>query len=135
MALYVTVRHMLALLLDHAMMPSVVAKPRNTLFLSAPLERPNLLYHVLPKPRLEPQLTEAMAHLILNNYPGQSGIIYCPTKVSAVTVSGDLAMYSDGRIKASFFHSEVKAGDKARRYGEWMRGEIHVMCATAGSSG
>ena len=71
---------------------------------------------------------------ILNNYPGQSGIIYCPTKVSAVTVSGDLAMYSDGRIKASFFHSEVKAGDKARRYGQWMRGEIHVMCATAGSS-
>ncbi|KAL1662118.1 hypothetical protein GGF50DRAFT_128984 [Schizophyllum commune] len=108
-----------------------VAKPRNTLFLSAPLERPNLLYHVVPKPRLEPQLTEAMAHLILNNYPGQSGIIYCPTKVSAVTVSGDLAMYSDGRIKASFFHSEVKSGDKARRYGEWMRGEIHVMCATA----
>ncbi|KAI4524794.1 ATP-dependent DNA helicase [Schizophyllum commune Loenen D] len=108
-----------------------VAKPSNTLLLSAPLERPNLLYHVLPKPRLEPQLTEAMAHLILNNYPGQSGIIYCPTKVSAVTVSGDLAMYSDGRIKASFFHSEVKASEKARRYGQWMRGEIHVMCATA----
>ncbi|KAI5888524.1 ATP-dependent DNA helicase [Schizophyllum commune H4-8] len=108
-----------------------VATPSRTLFLSAPLERPNLLYRVIPKPRLDKQLPEVMAHFILDNYLGQSGIIYCPTKAWAVTVRKGLARYSGGRIKASFFHSEVETGKKKQRYERWMRGDIHVMCATS----
>ncbi|KAL1758497.1 P-loop containing nucleoside triphosphate hydrolase protein [Schizophyllum commune] len=89
---------------------------------------------VLPKPYLKKQLTDVMARLIFDNYLGDTGIIYCPTKALTKKMHGALKRCSNGRIKSSFFHSKVNTRAKARRYNAWMRGEIHVMCATSGSS-
>lgn len=57
-----------------------VAEPGKTVFFSSPLYRKNLHYKVLPKPQKESDHLDMMVNYILENYPNQSGIVYCTTK-------------------------------------------------------
>ena len=57
-----------------------VAEPGKTVFFSSPLYRKNLHYKVIPKPAREADHLEMMVNYILENYPNDSGIVYCTTK-------------------------------------------------------
>ena len=62
----------------------VVAEPGKTVFFSSPLYRKNLHYRVIPKPAKEAEHLEMMVNYILENYPNESGIVYCTTKLASL---------------------------------------------------
>ena len=60
------------------------AESGKTVFFSSPLYRKNLHYKVIPKPGKEADQLELMMNYILENYPNESGIVYCTTKLASL---------------------------------------------------
>ena len=60
-----------------------MAEPGKTVFFSSPLYRKNLHYKVISKPAKETDHLEMMVNYILENYPNESGIVYCTTKLAS----------------------------------------------------
>jgi ATP-dependent DNA helicase Q1 len=51
-----------------------------TVYFSAPLYRPNLLYDIVPKPSAAKDMLKMMTQYILDKHAGESGIVYCFSK-------------------------------------------------------
>lgn len=56
------------------------AAPRRTLYFTAPLFRPNLVYKVLQRPQNVQAAHQAVADYIMSHHSGKSGIVYCLSK-------------------------------------------------------
>jgi ATP-dependent DNA helicase Q1 len=68
-------------LVDACFEPFTAAESGKTVFFSSPLYRKNLHYKVIQKPSKESDHLTNMVNYILDNYPGESGIVYCTTRL------------------------------------------------------
>lgn len=110
--------------------PGTMAEPGKTVFFSSPLYRKNLHYKVVPKPQKESDHLDMMVNYILENYPNQSGIVYCTTRQHTEKVAEGLAQRSRQKIKTGSYHSNIGAAEKQMLHENWRKGSVKVVCAT-----
>lgn len=101
-----------------------------TVFFTAPLHRPNLIYKVLPRPVSSSAANEAIAQWIMDNHDDQTGIVYCLSKKDTETMAAALRQISNGQIRTGCYHADVDDRDKHRIHVKWREGKIKVVCAT-----
>lgn len=93
---------------------------------SRSFNRPNLYYEVRQKGKSKDDL-EAIAALIREKHPKQTGIIYCLSRKNCE----DMAKALSGlRIRAHHYHAGLKPDEKADIQKKWQNGEYHVIVAT-----
>ncbi|KAK4230649.1 putative ATP-dependent DNA helicase [Podospora fimiseda] len=90
---------------------------------SQSFNRPNLYYEVLPKPAHN---VTAIGQKIIEDYPGQTGIVYVTSRAGAESMALKLA--TQFKILAHFYHA--KMDNKIEIQNKWQKGEIHVIVAT-----
>ncbi|KAI8058380.1 P-loop containing nucleoside triphosphate hydrolase protein [Syncephalis plumigaleata] len=93
--------------------------PQATLCFQAPLERPNLRYHVQYKPKTMSDQITTMAEWIKREHPGQRGIIYCLSKKESQTIAKD-------------WHNNINWPPewKGKVHQSWRVGRILIVVAT-----
>ncbi|GLI58828.1 hypothetical protein VaNZ11_000592 [Volvox africanus] len=97
-------------------------------FFRASVNRPNLLYEVLPKPAGASDAIAAIVAWIRKHYPrGESGIVYCLTRKDCETVASELA---GGGVSARHYHADMDPGPREAAHAAWSSGEVQVMVAT-----
>ncbi|MCO5596197.1 hypothetical protein L7F22_050257 [Adiantum nelumboides] len=106
------------------------APKTGTLYFTAPLYRPNLHYSVLPRPSAAAQASQMIVDWIIERHPEKSGIVYTLTKAETQRMADALVKDSDGRIRASVYHSDLPDYVKKEIHQKWREGEIHVIVAT-----
>ncbi|CAO1613109.1 unnamed protein product [Parajaminaea phylloscopi] len=106
------------------------AVPNRTVFFTAPLYRPNLIYKVVARPSGSAAANQAICDWILANHPDSTGIVYCLSKKDTEVMAGALEELSEGRIKAGCYHADVDDREKHRVHLRWRAGQVRVVCAT-----
>lgn len=101
-----------------------------TVYFTAPLHRPNLVYKVLPRPSSSNAANQAICDWILEHHPEDTGIVYCLSKKDTETMAQQLSELSQGRIKTGCYHADVDDAQKHRIHLRWREGRIRVVCAT-----
>ena len=86
--------------------------------------RPNLFFEVRNKTK---NAVDQMHKIIMQNYPNDSGLIYCSTKKDCEKVVNKL---KQSGVSVEFFHSEVSYQDKIKIQQGWMTGSIKILVAT-----
>jgi bloom syndrome protein len=97
---------------------------QNCLQLEQSFNRPNLSYEIRPKTR---QLDEEMVSFIRNNYPRQSGIVYCLSKKNCEETADRL---QKNGLKAAFYHAGLHKSDRMRIQEKWATNQIQIIVAT-----
>lgn len=106
------------------------AQPGKTVFFTAPLHRPNLMYKVVPRPAGTSATFQAICDWILEHHPKDTGIIYCLSKKDTETMASTLRELSEGRIRTDCYHADVDDYEKHSVHVRWREGKIRVVCAT-----
>ncbi|KAL8160427.1 LOW QUALITY PROTEIN: hypothetical protein V2J09_001964 [Rumex salicifolius] len=86
--------------------------------------RPNLSYKVFPKTK---KCVEEIDKFIKKNYPDESGIIYCLSRMDCEKVAEKLKEYGH---KAAFYHGNMDALQRNDIQKQWSKDEINIICAT-----
>ena len=86
--------------------------------------RPNLTYEVLKKTKT---VFEEIVEIINGRYKGQSGIIYCFSRVNCESVAEKL---QEQGIKAHHYHAGLESAHKTRIQKGWQAGTYQVIVAT-----
>ena len=86
--------------------------------------RPNLSFNVRKRVKC---MSEEIAKLILNQFQGMAGIVYCRTKKECELLHKVL---TEKNIKAGVYHSDVKNVRKEEVLSSWIDGRIPVVVAT-----
>ena len=84
-----------------------VLQMKNPLIFTSSFDRPNLHYEVRRKDK---KSISDMVALIKQNYPNDSGLVYCITKKECIKVSN---LLQKNGIKADFYHSDVETSKKS----------------------
>ena len=92
--------------------------------LSQSFNRPNLRYKVLPKKR---DVENNIIDFIQENYPNETGIIYCIARAKTEEVAFRLKAQG---LSVRHFHAKVAPDDKARIQQQWQNGECKIIVAT-----
>lgn len=95
--------------------------------LRAPLDRPNLVYEVLPKPAGARETVNMVAKLILGRFKDQCGIVYCFSIRETDELADELKGYG---IAADSYHAQMEPQRRSSVHTGWMRGELSVIVAT-----
>ncbi|CAG9320716.1 unnamed protein product [Blepharisma stoltei] len=98
---------------------------RNPIIFLTSFNRPNLYYEVRPKFK---KINEEIGKIIKNQYPNQTGIIYCISKKDCEMVSRNLK--KEHKIKAGYYHAKLTPDKRSKVQTKWMNGEIKVLVAT-----
>ncbi|PWN18814.1 ATP-dependent DNA helicase [Microstroma glucosiphilum] len=106
------------------------AWPNRTVYFTAPLHRPNLIYQVLTRPSGTGAVYQSICDWIQEHHPGETGIVYCLSKKDTETMAEQLTQLSEGSIKADCYHADVDDTQKHRIHVRWREGRIRVVCAT-----
>lgn len=106
------------------------AAPMRTLYFTAPLFRPNLLYQVVQRPQQASAAAEAIVDYILKHHAGHSGIVYCLSQADTEATAKALTEISNGRIKTGRYHAGLDDESKQLIHTDWRTGRIQVVCAT-----
>jgi ATP-dependent DNA helicase RecQ len=85
-------------------------------------DRPNLLYRVIPKMRVDAQVAEA-----LRRHRGKAAIVYCITRKDTEAMAAYLAA---GGIRAAYYHAGMEAQERRRTQDRFAAEEIDVVVAT-----
>ena len=85
-------------------------------------DRPNLVYRVLARSTLKPQILD-----ILERHRGQSGIIYCPSRKEVESLAQWL---QDTGWRARPYHAGLPDDERHRNQDAFLNEEIDVMVAT-----
>ncbi|CDS02181.1 hypothetical protein, partial [Sporisorium scitamineum] len=101
-----------------------------TLYFTAPLFRPNLLYQVVQRPQQASAAAEAIVDYILKHHAGHSGIVYCLSQADTEATAKALTEISNGRIKTGRYHAGLDDESKQLIHTDWRTGRIQVVCAT-----
>jgi RecQ family ATP-dependent DNA helicase len=101
-----------------------VLKMQNCLQLEQSFNRPNLSYEIRPKTR---QLDQEMVSFIKNNYPRQSGIVYCLSKKNCEETANRLQKHG---LKAAFYHAGLHKSDRMRIQEKWATNQVQIIVAT-----
>lgn len=92
--------------------------------LSQSFNRPNLRYKIIPKKR---DTESNIIEFIQENYPNQTGIIYCIARAKTEEVAMKLRMQG---LDARHFHAGVADNDKKRIQQQWQNDECKIIVAT-----
>ncbi|PWN37336.1 ATP-dependent DNA helicase [Meira miltonrushii] len=106
------------------------APKKGTLYFTAPLYRPNLHYSVLPRPSAAAQANQMIVDWITERHPGESGIVYTLSRSETQRMADALQECSEGKIRASVYHSDLVDAQKKQIHHQWREGVIHVVVAT-----
>ncbi|KAI7889668.1 P-loop containing nucleoside triphosphate hydrolase protein [Mucor mucedo] len=101
-----------------------------TLVYSAPLHRPNLVYKVVQRPDSAEETIRHITNWINDNYPKESGIIYCLSKKDAEVVAQSIIKESRGKIMCGTYHAYMDDEDKELIHQKWRKNQLHVIVAT-----
>ena len=94
---------------------------------SQSFNRPNLIYHVIPKTGAKNAVFNDMLAKIENEHRGQPGIVYCLSRKNCETVAEQLAKAG---VKAHHYHAGMAADMRSRIQKEWQRGKYNIIVAT-----
>ncbi len=100
--------------------------PKCVLF-KASFNRPNIYYEVRNKPSDNEQCMTEIANVIRQQFPNQSGIVYCFSQRESEEVAQELR--SRG-ISADFYHAQIDPNQRSRVHQKWLRNEVRVIVAT-----
>jgi bloom syndrome protein len=92
--------------------------------LSQSFNRPNLRYKVIPKKR---DLEDGIVQFIKENYPNETGIIYCFSRVKTEQVAMRLR---DKGLSIRYFHARLSDADKKHIQQQWQNDECKIIVAT-----
>jgi len=95
---------------------------RNPTELVGSFDRPNLVYRVLARSSIKPQILE-----VLERHRGQSGIVYCPSRRDVDTLAQWL---QDTGVRARPYHAGLSDEDRHRNQDAFLNEEIDVIVAT-----
>jgi superfamily II DNA helicase RecQ len=93
-------------------------------FLSQSFNRPNLRYKVLPKKR---DIETGIVQFIKENYPNETGIIYCNARAKTEEVAQRLSQQG---LKTRHFHARMNDGDKKFTQRQWQVEDCKIIVAT-----
>lgn len=99
----------------------------NSVVLRAPLDRPNLIYEVLPKPLGSDEAVKTIARLILGRFKNQCGIVYCFSIKETDELADELKGYG---IAADSYHANMEPERRSSVHTSWMQGKLLVIVAT-----
>ncbi|KAJ9475022.1 putative ATP-dependent helicase SGS1 (putative) [Pseudozyma hubeiensis] len=106
------------------------AAPLRTIYFTAPLFRPNLVYQVVQRPQQAKAAAEAIVDYILQHHAGHSGIVYCLSQADTEATATALTEISNGRIATGRYHAGLDDASKQLIHTDWRTGQIQVVCAT-----
>ncbi|KAJ1017873.1 hypothetical protein NDA16_005189 [Ustilago loliicola] len=106
------------------------AAPMRTIYFTAPLFRPNLMYQVVQRPQQAKAASEALVDYILQHHAGESGIVYCLSQADTEATAKALTEISNGRIATGRYHAGLDDFSKQLIHTDWRTGQIQVVCAT-----
>ena len=92
--------------------------------LSQSFNRPNLRYTIIPKKR---DVENNIIQFIKENYPNQTGIIYCNARARTEEVAKNL---KENGLEAKHFHAQMNPDDKKRIQQQWQNDECKIIVAT-----
>ncbi|KAL8274532.1 hypothetical protein Esti_001553 [Eimeria stiedai] len=88
-------------------------------------DRPNLRYEVLPKQRL--RAVQQVVELIMQNFRGLCGIVYCLSQRDCERVAEGL---EDAGISAAYYHAKLNSDKREHVQRSWMENRYKVIVAT-----
>lgn len=106
------------------------AAPKRTIYFTAPLFRPNLMYQVVQRPQQAKAASEAVVDYVLEHHAGHSGIVYCLSQADTEAMAKALTDISNGRIATGRYHAGLDDASKQLIHTDWRTGKIQVVCAT-----
>ncbi|GAK66384.1 ATP-dependent DNA helicase [Moesziomyces antarcticus] len=106
------------------------AAPMRTIYFTAPLFRPNLLYRVVQRPQQAQAASQAIVDYILAHHAGHCGIVYCLSQSDTEAMAKALMELSSRRIATGTYHAGLDDASKQRIHTDWRTGRIQVVCAT-----
>jgi bloom syndrome protein len=89
-------------------------------------DRPNLRYTVLSKKGLN-TVIEIIIKLIIKQFQGSSGIIYCLSRKDCETTADKL---NEKGIKACAYHAGLNDKIRNSLQKDWLTDKFRIMCAT-----
>lgn len=92
--------------------------------LSQSFNRPNLRYAVLPKKK---DVENNIIQFIKENYPNQTGLIYCNARARTEEVAKNL---KENGLDARHFHAQMNPDDKKRIQQQWQNDDCKIIVAT-----
>ena len=95
---------------------------RNPVELVGSVDRPNLVYRVLPRANLKRQLQD-----ILGRHGGEAGIIYCSSRREVDALA---AWLSETGIRAVSYHAGLPDGERHRNQDAFLNEQADVVAAT-----
>ncbi|XP_044257543.1 ATP-dependent DNA helicase Q1-like [Tribolium madens] len=99
----------------------------NCMIITAPFNRPNLCYQVLPKPHTKNEVLTYLEKLMKEQYAGQSGIIYTNTINECINLATDLKAR---KLKVAPFHAQLDPDQKKEIHKKWLDNRYQVVVAT-----
>lgn len=107
--------------------PGEAAESSGTVFFTAPLHRPNLVYSVIAKSNSDSQISEWILENHSNSTGIDKGIVYCFTRNDCEKVALQLRTESEGKILTGFYHADMESSERKRVHDRWRDGKIHVV--------
>ncbi|MCK4519546.1 MAG: DNA helicase RecQ [Candidatus Omnitrophica bacterium] len=86
------------------------------------VDRPNLIYRVLPRNQILKQITG-----VLNKHRDEAGIIYCLRRKDVDSISGDLKNLGINNVR---YHAGMSGGERYTAQEKFAREEVNVIVAT-----
>lgn len=101
-------------------------KSKDPVFIKHSFNRTNLYYEIRKKSKNK-ETQEQIKNLMVNDFAGKSGIIYCGTRKNCEDLSSYLCGYN---LKVAFYHAAVSDKDKELIQKRWQEGKLQAICAT-----
>jgi bloom syndrome protein len=95
--------------------------------LTQSFNRPNLVYEVRHKGKAR-EVLDSIANTIQTSYRGQTGIVYCLSRISCEKLAKQLSQ--EYGIKTHHYHAGMEAAEKERVQKAWQAGRYNVIVAT-----
>ncbi|XP_969092.2 ATP-dependent DNA helicase Q1 [Tribolium castaneum] len=99
----------------------------NCLIITAPFNRPNLFYQVLPKPATKDGVLNYLEQLMTEKYAGQSGIIYTNTINECISLATALKGLN---LRVAPFHAQLEPEQKKKIHRKWLDNTYQAVVAT-----
>lgn len=97
-------------------------KLRNVHKAIADMDRPNLMYRMLPAVDRLQQISQ-----IIDHYPKQSGIVFCLTRKDTENIASDLRQRG---YNAAAYHAGFEMGERKRVQERFLRNQVDIIVAT-----
>ncbi|XP_040164195.1 ATP-dependent DNA helicase Q1-like [Anopheles arabiensis] len=99
----------------------------DALLFVASFNRPNLYYHVLPKPASKQEQYDLLANLLLTRFRKQTGIIYTYSTKDAMDISSEMVARG---LKTAPYHANLEPADRTKIHQLWHDEDLQAVVAT-----